>query len=228
MIIAKCAGANWLYHEFRDGMDVIDNTIARAGKDTKFEIDAAHLMLRLQDNVYMGYTCTHITGIFDLSAFIRVQSSVKSKILDLTVKLEKAVPAVAEITVSEKVAALPPAAVAAANNATQSVVYNVTGPFTQITNSGQVGGITVKVAQGNIESLISELVSNGIPESDAKELADILKDERPGSAQQPFGKRALKWMGEKIEKAAGAAWGMAAPAATELLKVASKKYYGLE
>lgn len=227
VLIAKHAGDHWLTHEFREGIDVIDDTIARSSKNTQYAIDAAHLLLRIQHKLFDGYTCTHINGNFDLRAFIQVQSAVRAKILDLTIKLEKEVPAAKEITLNEKIAALPAASAKAANSATQSVIYNVSGPFTQITNSGQVGGITVNVAQGNIESLVSELVANGIPEGDANELANIMKDEQPESAQQPFGKRALKWVGEKLGTAAGTVWGIGKAAAGALLTEAAKKYYGL-
>lgn len=223
-LIAEHAGNHWLTHELRDGMGVIDSIISRSEKNAQFSVDAANLLLIIQHKLYKNMTCVTINGIFDVRAFVKVQSVVRAKILDLTIKLEKDVPESKGITMNEKVDALPPSAAAAANSATQSIVYNVTGPFTQITNSGQVGGITVNVAQGNIESLISELVANGIPENDAKELADIMKDEQPESAQQPFGKRALKWVGEKL---GGAAWGIGKAAASALLTEAAKKFYGL-
>jgi len=226
-LIAEHAGEHWLTHEFREGMAVIDSTVARADKKAQFSIYAANLLLRIQNKLYEGMTCVSISGIFDLRAFVMVQSAARAKMLDLTIKLEKDVPEAKEITLNEKVDALPAAAAAAANNATQSVVYNVTGPFTQITNSGQVGGITVNVAQGDIESLISELTAKGMPEGEAKELATIMKDEKPESAQQPFGKRALKWVGEKVGSVTGTVWGMGKAAASALLTEAAKKYYGL-
>ena len=161
-LIAEHGGNHWLTHEIRDGMGVIDSIISRSEKNGRFSVDAANLLLLIQGKFYKDMTCVTINGFFGIKTFVTVQSVVRAKILDLTIKLEKDVPEAREITLSEKVGALTPTAVAAANSAAQSVVYNVTGPFTQITNSGQVGGITVNVAQGNIESLISELVANGM------------------------------------------------------------------
>lgn len=223
-LISKHAADHWLSHEFREGMDIIDDTVARADGNTQYSVDASNLMLALQGKIYEGHSILSINGTFDLRAFVRVQSAVRAKLLDLTIRLEKDVPASKEITMTEKANALPAEAVAAANTATASVIYNVNGPMTQITNSGQAGAITLNIAGGDIESLISDLVASGIPKEDAKELAEIMKDEKPESAQQPFGKRALQWMGDK----AGKAWNLVGPVGTTLLSKAALKYYGLD
>jgi hypothetical protein len=222
-MIAKLAGKSWLTHDLRDGIAVIEDRIARSDDNAKYSIDASNLLLLIQDKIFEDQTIIDINGVFDIRAFVSVVNAVRAKLLDLTIRLEKDVPGIMEITVTEKLNALPPEAAAAANTATQSVVYNVNGPFTQITNSGQAGGITVNVAQGNIESLIRDLVAHGVPDADAKELAAIIQDEKPESAKEPFGKRARAW----IAGAAGKAWNTASPILTSVMTEAAKKYYGL-
>ena len=105
----------------------------------------------------------------------------------------------------------------------QQVFY---GPV--VMNTGTAGNITVTVTQGNVESLIGELVSKGLPQSDAKELAEIVKSEAPESEAEPLGTNARSWLGEKVKAAGGVVWGMAKGVATAVVAEAVKQYYGIK
>ena len=184
-LIAKYAGDSWLTHNLREGMDVIDRTIEKSEDKAQYSVDASNLLLLLQDKIYEDHSIMDINARFDVRAFVRVQSAVRAKMLDLTIRLEKDVPGVKEITVKENVSSLPADAARAANNATQAVIHNYTGPVTQITNSGTVGSITVSNTAGDISGFVREFVSRGAPEAEVKELAEIVKSEKPES---PSGK----------------------------------------
>lgn len=220
-VIDKLAGKHWLTHEIRQGLQVLEGIIARSEKNAKYSIDSGNLILLLQGHVYEGMTCINIDGIFDLTAFVNVQASVRAKVLDLTLKLEKEVPAAAEVVVGTKVAAVQPADAEKVTKMAQQVFY---GPV--VMNTGTAGSITVNVTQGNLESLIGELVSKGLTQSDAKEFAEIVESEAPESEADPFGTNARSWLGEKVKAAGGVVWGMTKGVATAVVAEAVKQYYG--
>lgn len=167
--------------------------------------------------------CINIDGIFEIAAFVNVQALVRAKVLDLTLKLEKEVPAAAEIVVGTKVTAVPPADAEKVTKMAQQVFY---GPV--VMNTGSAGSITVNVTQGNVESLIGELVSKGLPQSDAMELAEIVKSEAPESEAEPLGTNARSWLGGKVKAAGGVVWGMTKGVATAVVAEAVKQYYGMK
>jgi hypothetical protein len=226
-IIEQFAGTHWLTRDFREGMAEIESTIARAREETKFEIDASNLQLLIQDKIYKGMVCVSLRGTMNLGVFIRIQSSVRAKMLELTINLEKTVPAINHISFGEEIGVLPAPAVAAANNATQSIVYNISAPVTQIVTSGSVEKMSLKIAQGDIDNLISELSRAGIPKKEAHELAEIVADEKPDGKTGTLSERTRKWLAEKIPGAGGLAWGMTREVITDILTEAVKKYYGL-
>jgi DNA-binding transcriptional regulator YhcF (GntR family) len=226
-IIEQYAGKHGVTREFREGMAEIESAITRAQKETKVEIDASNLQLLIQDKIYKGMICVSLRGIINLGVFIRIQSSVRAKILELTINLEKTVPAIKDISFGEKTDVLPAPAVAAANSATQSIVYNISAPVTQIVTSGSVERISLEIAQGDINNLISELSRAGIPKKEAHELAEIVADEKPSEQTGTLGERTRRWLGDKISGASGLAWGMTREVITDILTEAVKKYYGL-
>ncbi|GGJ22678.1 AbiTii domain-containing protein [Neoroseomonas lacus] len=222
-LISKLAGERWLTEELRFGMAVVDDMIARAETGSQFSTNCADLVLLLDDKVFSGMHCIVVNGFFDASALVSVQGTVRAKVLDLTVKLEREVPAAKDITLNEPVSALPAAEATRAGQITQITVY---GSYTQVTNSGS-GDVSVNVAQGDMDGLVRALTAKGMPESDAKELATIVMEEKPESADKPFGTRARAWMAKKAGEAGGAFWNAGVGVATEAAKGAAKGYLGL-
>lgn len=222
-LIEKYAGKHWLNHEIRQGLQVLEDIIVRSDKGVQYSIDTGNLIPRLQGNVYEGMTCINVNGIFDITAFVNVQASVRAKVLDLTLKLDKEVPAAAEITVRTTVTAVPPADAEKVTRMARQVFY---GPV--VMNTGTAGSITVNVTQGNVESLIGELVSKGLPQSDARELAEIVRSEAPESEAEPLGATARNWLGEKAKAGGSIVWGMAKGVATAVVAEAVKQYYGVK
>lgn len=222
-LISQHAGDRWLKHEFRDPLAVIDSMVAAAGSGTRYQVDCANLTLLLDGKVLEGYSCLEVTGIFSTNNLVGVQSAVRAKVLDLTVKLEREVPAAKDITLKEAVSTLPQADASRASQLTQVTVY---GPYNHVINSGS-GDVVVTVTQGDVESLVRALVAKGMPEGDAKELVTIVQDEKPESPEQPFGVRARAWMAKKADEAGGVFWKAGLGVATEAVKGALKSYLGL-
>lgn len=226
-VIAQHGGKHWLSREFRESMGVIDATVARADKRAEYSIDAANLLLLIQNKIYEGMPCIMVRGLFDISAFVKIQSAVRAKMLELTIKFEKELPLVGNITRGATIDALPATDVAAANNATQAVVYNYNGPVTNITTSGAVSDVNINFTQVNVEKLIGDLTRGGIPNVDALELGRIIRDEKPDDGEQPLGRRTRGWINEKVGEAGKTVWGMGKVVPTSIVTEAVKKYYNL-
>lgn len=107
-------------------------------------------MLLLNNRIYVGYSCIDLKGIFDIGAFERIQNTVKTKALDLCMRLEKVVPASAEIEIGPGSGSLSRAE--AAQVAT--VVHQIfNGPFTSIVSTGSVASISLTVGRADEASL---------------------------------------------------------------------------
>jgi hypothetical protein len=144
-------------------------------------------------------------------------------VLELTIGLEKSVPQATSIVLAGSTSAVQ----VSADKVTQVTNQVIYGNVTSIASSGPGATINVSIQQGNPQSLIEALVLAGIPQADATEFGQIVASEKPESKAEPFGKKAAKWVGDNLKKAVGGTWKMGVSAATEVLKQAALKYYGL-
>ena len=88
--------------------------------------------------------------------------------------------------------------------------------------------INVAIGAGDLAGLIGSLEKSGIPAKDANEFGEIVASEEPESAEEPFGPKAKKWLGENLKKAAVGTWNMGISVATDVIKEATLRYYGLK
>jgi AbiTii len=222
-IIRKYGGDSWVDFEIRDSLSIIDGMVSRAPEG--LTIDTANLKLLIQEKVYDGLPCLELFAKLDIGAFARIQHSVRAKVLDLTLELEKRIPAAATIAIGKPVEGIGPTEAASVGNLTQQIFY---GDVTNINSSGLAAQITISAIKGDAESLTRFLIEKGIPELDAKELSDIVASEVPEGADSPVGKRAQSWIADKLSKGASEVWGIGKAVATEVVKEAIKQYYGLK
>ena len=94
-------------------------------------------------------------------------------------------------------------------------------------NTGEIGSLSIGVQQNQKQTVVDYLVSSGIAEDDAKEFSEILASEEPESAKEPFGKKAKAWIASNLGKAVAGTWSAGITAATDVLKQAALKYYGI-
>ncbi len=98
-----------------------------------------------------------------------------AEVLDFALKLEKQVPAAAEISVGQTGGAITPTEQANVKHLTQQTFY---GDVTNIlADSGSA--VTLNVIKGDTSSLAKALEEAGIPSDEAKELAEIAGQEAP-------------------------------------------------
>jgi hypothetical protein len=202
----------------------IDTLIAYARNSGTLEINAANLILLLQGKIYPDYAINSVTGTIGAASLVELQNAVRTRVLELTIQIEKAVPLAAEITLDhqERIKAEDSQKV---NQVTNQIIH---GNLMQISNTGDNSSIILKIGQRDKGSVIEALSSKGISEAEAVEFAEILAEEEPESVDEPFGNKAKAWIADKTGKMATGVWNMGIAAGTKVLTEAALKYYGLK
>src|SRR5262249_40401580 len=96
-IIGKLAGKKWTVREIRQSVSEIDSLARRIQKTGSLSTDASNLILLLQGKIYERYACNSIVGTISASSLVGLLNAVRARILELTIQLEKSIPASAEI-----------------------------------------------------------------------------------------------------------------------------------
>ena len=224
-LIRKFAGEHWVRHAMRESVAAVDDLMASSVKGNgHLELNAADLILALQGNVYEDYACNSVTGSISRSALASIRHVVRSRVLELTIELEKSIPEAATIALGPANAPSAPSA-QVASQISQQIIY---GNYTSITSSGDGATIAVAVSQNDPGSLEKFLTSSGMAAEDASELACLAAAEYPESKDEPMGPKVRDWLGENLKKAASGTWKMGLAVATDVIKEGLLKYYGLK
>lgn len=223
-LIEKFAGEKWNRHEMRQSIAAVDDLLASSKDGGSLHIDAANLILLLQGKVYGGYACNAVSGTIPRAALAEIRHAVRSRVLELTIELEKAVPEATTIAVG-KTDSGSPASSAVATQISQQIIY---GNVTSISTTGEGVYVNVSIGKGDARGLVEYLKQAGIAEADAKQLAEIVASEKPESKQEPLGAKAKNWLVENLKKAANGTWKVGVSVATDVIKEAILKYYGLK
>lgn len=223
-LIEKFAGNRWNKHEMRQSIAAVDDLLANSKDNGSLHINASNLILLLQGKVYEDYACNDVTGRIPRAALAEIRHAVRSRVLELTIELEKSVPEAGAIIVGEPDGGSP-ATAAVANQISQQIIY---GNVTSISTAGDNAQVHVLIGKGNAQGLIEHLKRSGIAESDAKQLAEIVASEGPESIQEPLGVKAREWLIRNLKKAGDGTWKIGVSVATDVIKEAVLKYYGLK
>jgi hypothetical protein len=224
VLIDKYAGEHWTRYEVRQSVSAIDDLLA-AGQDGTLHVNAANLILLLQGHVYEHYACNSVSGTLSKASLVELQNAVRTRVLELTIQLEKSIPTAAEITLG------PPPTTPIAKDmetVTQITQQIVHGNVTTITSSGDSAQFNLTFKQGDQDALIRSLVDAGIAKRDATDVAQIIASEQPESREEPFGTKARAWLGKNLSKAANGTWKVGVSVATKVLTEAALRYYGLK
>ena len=226
-LILKYAGERWVTHEVREGIAKIDDLVrdGKKGKSGTVQIDASNLILRLQDKIYKGMACNSIIGLVSISEIVALQFSVRKRVLELTIKLEKKIPTAREITIEKPLNSLSSDTARTTTRIAHQTIYAEN--YTVVSNSG-TGTQSVSVLnirKGEISAYKKALIEGGIPEVDASELAKIILEEEPQSREDPFGVRAKAWLAENLDTAVKETWNVSKEIAMRLLTEATIQFY---
>lgn len=221
-IIKRIAGEAWINHQVREGIAAIDELVSGSKESGSLALDASNLILKLQGKVYPDYACNEVVGAIPRSSLVQIQTEVRSRVLELTLELEKSIPAAADIK-------LDPNSVDVIDQQKVSQITNHTiyGNYTAINNSGNGATIDVKSVQGDCSALRDLLVNSGISKESAEELAEIVTQEKPTSSDEPLGNKAKRWLIDNLKKAEDGTWKVGISVATDVIKKAVMGYYGL-
>lgn len=222
-LIEKHAGESWTKYEVRESIAAVDEMVKKSADGGSFGIDASNLILLLQGKIYEGYACNDVSGSMSATSFYEIQQAVRSKILELTLELEKSVPGAMHVAFGTS----------ASNNTeteqvqqiSQQIIY---GNVSTAVAGGAGANIAVGITERDNNSFIEHLVTAGIPEADASQLAEIMETEEPTSSDEPFGEKAKNWIATNLKKAAEGTWNVGISVATKVLTEAALKYYGLK
>ena len=222
-LIEKYAGDSWTKHEVRESIAAVEEMVKRSGDGGSFGIDASNLILILQGKIYKGYAFNDVAGSISPSDFYEIQQTVRSRILELTIELEKSVSGAKHVAFGSS--APDKTQTEQVQQISQQIIY---GNVSTAVAGGSGSSISVSVEERDNESLIKYLTDSGISESDASELATIMEMEKPESVDEPFGEKAKGWVADNIKKAAAGTWKVGMSVATKVLTDAALKYYGLK
>lgn len=220
-LIKEHAGEDWVNYKFRASIASVED-LAKAEGGT-LHINASNLILLLQGKVYPDLVCNAVSGQISAVAMREIKQAVRSRILELTLELEKRVPEVAEVTLQQRV----DHAVATSAAVTQIFNQTVYGNINHVSAHDQAQ-VSLAVLAGDMVSMVSELVRAGVPSEAAEEVAKIVAAEQPKGIDAPLGSRASAWLRKNAPKAATGAWKIGSSVATSVLTEAAMKYWGLK
>lgn len=222
-LVEKFAGENWRSYQIRQSVSAIEELLAQSNEFT-LEVDLSNLILVLQGKLYEDYACNSITGIMSKSSLNEIQNSVRTRILELSIKIESEIPMAMGIELgsspqqSNEVSGR-------VSQVTNNVVY---GNVTTISGTGENARINIRNSNQNIQEFVSALASGGIPVADAEELAAIILREPAGSVDEPLGPDAKNWFVRNISKAVDGTWKIGIGTASNLISEAVLRFYGIK
>lgn len=97
LIVQKFAGKDWVRKGVTESISAIDD-LARS---EELGIDASNLILKLQGNVYPEMACISIDGAISPIAMKEIINVVRSRVLELTLEVEKRIPGAVDVTVAK-------------------------------------------------------------------------------------------------------------------------------
>lgn len=224
-IIEKIAGKQWTNYEIRQSIAAIDELIESTSDGSgSLQINAADLILLLQGKIYKGYACNDIQGAVSRASLVELQHAVKSRVLELTIELEKSIPAARDVTFGTQQLSNSKTS-AEVSQISHQVIY---GNVTSITSNGDDAKIILEIDKGDVNSFKDSLIRAGLKQTDAADLAKIVASEESGDKNEPLGTKAKAWLVDNLKKATDGTWKVGISVATEIIKKAALKFYGLE
>lgn len=223
ILIKEFVNDSWNNYSVRESIAAVGELVKNSSDGRNLGIDASNLILLLDRKIYDGYVCNDVTGNISSVSLSEISQAVRNRILELTIELEKSIPAAAHITFGTQ--NMNEDSASKAQQITQQIIYGNVG---NAISGGSESTINVNIQSHNKESVINYLKESGIPEQDASEFTRIIASETPSSTEEPFGVKATHWIASNIKKAADGTWKVGMAVATKVLTEAALKYYGLK
>lgn len=222
-LIEKFAGKSWTRYEMRQSIAAVDELLSNSEKGASLQLEASNLILLLQGKVYEDYACNSVTGTISRASLAAIRHAVLNRVLELTLEIEKSIPEAVSVSLANP-GDLSGSAAGVTTQIAQQIIY---GNYTAV--SAQSGAVvSISIDAGNKQSLSQYLVQAGIPPEDAGALAELASSETPESSAEPMGPKVKQWLVDNLKKAAAGTWKIGLSVATDVIKEALLKYYGLK
>lgn len=222
-LIEKFAGKAWRHYRMRESVAALDELLANSKSGGHLGIDASDLILILQGKVYPDYACNAVSGTISRASLATIRHAVLTRILELTTEIERSIPEAAEVSLGDT-GLLSNSAAGVTTQIVQQIIY---GNYTSV-SAGGGSNVAISIGERDSKALTRYLTAAGISGKDAKDLADLAATEEPESESEPMGPKVRAWLTENLTKAASGAWKLGLMVATDVIKEALLKYYGLK
>lgn len=222
-LIKQFVNDSWNSFSVRESIAAVGELVKSSADGRSLGINASDLILMLQGKVYEDYACNSISGSISAVSLSEILQAVRNRVLELTIELEKSIPAAARITFGTQ--GMDKDNATKAQQITQQIIYGNVG---NAISGGSESTFNVNIQSNNKESVVNYLKDSGIPEADAIEFAQIVASEEPSSHEEPFGSGARNWIASNIRKAVDGTWEVGLAVATKIFTEAALKYYGLK
>ncbi|MEQ3650349.1 hypothetical protein, partial [Hyphomonas sp.] len=170
-LIREFAGESWLESEIRSSVSAIDDLIASRTSGGEIQTtNASNLVLLLKGKVFPDYVPISVVGVISGSEMAAIQHAVRSKVLELTIELERQIPDSLNVSVASSSAVSDEAESEKVSTLSSKIIY---GTNIEINNAGNSGSINFSIKVGDVDDLMKALTDGGIPEADAQKIADI-------------------------------------------------------
>jgi len=219
-LIAQIAGDGWEHFNIRYSAAAVDNIVA-TGKGVT--LDLSNLALLIQGKIYENMACNQLTGYVSDSAMLEVSNSIRNRILELTIALDRSLPNSSAVEVSDFTQ----------NGELATQVFNQTvyGGITNIQNTGESQIVQIQIRQKDDKDLIDALLEVGLSKSDSEELGALISEEPledQGSGEPEFGQKVKGWLAERISNGTDAGIKGGITALVQIAKEAGLQYWGLK
>lgn len=223
-LIETIAGEHWVKYQERASIGLVEAMINGQRPNSRLGIEASDLVLLLGDKVYEGANCIKATGTFGAASHHAIREAVRSRMLDLTLSLEKNITGAEKIAIGSGMTPLTSDERAEVTTITNQIIYNNS---TVISSTGHGSTVAVSISRGDTSSLMDALLSAGVSHENAKGLIDVAISEKPEKAEETFGEKTKAWLSKKAGKAIDDAVDTGIGIGVGALKGYLKQYYGL-
>lgn len=99
-LINQIAGDHWTRHEFTGSITEVGQLARSALSDGELQLQCSNLMLHLHGKILPDLSCIGVVGVVSRTQMASILDVVRSRILDLTIAMEKAEPNIRKASVT--------------------------------------------------------------------------------------------------------------------------------
>lgn len=204
--------------ELRDSVSAIESW---ADKNNVARTIAAEALSFLSEPFSDTYYVQQAWGRFSVGAIDQVLTQVRSRLLELCLKLSDRFPG--DLTTGQ---VRQRADEVGSNDIFRNAVFGDNA--TIVVGGGSIRDVQNKVTHNNLDSLLSYLKEYGVPDGDLSELSAAIQEDASSEEvrSRTLGPRVKEWIGVMIAKAGSATWEISMGTAGNVLGTALSTYYG--